>query len=113
MKCIKSEEAEFYEGEGFSGLDYPMSDKDINFAVIKIDGQSPINGYQVNEKCKELLYIIEGKGLLEIKNGEEKEFKKGDLLIIEQGERYRFSGTFEAAVPCTPAWTEEQHKYVD
>lgn len=38
MLYIKKSDAEFYSGDGFSGIDYPMTDKDINFAVIKVDG---------------------------------------------------------------------------
>lgn len=48
-------------------MDYPMTDADINVAVIKINGRSPKVGYQTNTACKELLYIISGSGTLEVK----------------------------------------------
>ena len=41
MEFIKKEKAEFYSGDGYSGMDYPSTDKDINFAVIKINSRSP------------------------------------------------------------------------
>lgn len=114
MLFIKKREAEFYSGDGYSGMDYPMSDEDINFAVIKINCRSPKIGYQVNTDCKELLYIINGNGTLYLKNNKDEViFNQGDVILIDKNECYAFDGNFEAAVPCTPAWTSEQHKYVD
>lgn len=40
-------------------------------------------------------------------------FNKGDVILINMNECYAFDGCFEAAVPCTPAWTSDQHKYID
>jgi len=113
MELIKKEKANFYSGDGYSGLDYPSKDKEINFAIIKINSRSPKNGFQVNIECKELLYILCGKGILYKKDNKEKiKFSEGDVILIEKGEYYAFDGNFEAAVPCTPAWTKEQHKYI-
>ena len=111
---VSKEKAEFYSGDGYSGMDYPMTDADINVAVIKINGRSPKVGYQTNAECKELLYIMTGSGILEVKGKEEKiKFKSGDVILLDKNECYAFEGEFEACVPCTPAWTSEQHKYVD
>lgn len=44
---------------------------------------------------------------------EKLEFNQGDAILINKNECYAFDGSFEAAVPCTPAWTSEQHEYVD
>lgn len=63
---------------------------------------------------KEQAEFYKGEGILNKKDSNNKiEFKQGDLIIIEKNEYYSFEGKFEAAVPCTPAWTSEQHKYVD
>lgn len=114
MEFIERDKAKFYSGNGYSGMDYPSSDKDINFAVIKISSRSPEKGFQVNTDCKELLYIISGKGTVYMKDNNKKiEFNQGDVIIIDKNEYYAFDGCFEAAVPCTPAWSSEQHKYVD
>ena len=37
MIYVSKEKAEFYSGDGYSGMDYPMTDADINVAVIKIN----------------------------------------------------------------------------
>ena len=93
---------------------YPIFDKDLDLSVIKINGRSPKVGYQTNTACKELLYIMSGSGTLEVKGKEEIiEFKKSDVNLLDKNECYAFEGKFEALVPCTPAWTSEQHKYVD
>lgn len=114
MEHIKKETAKLYNGDGFSGMDYPTTDKDINFAIVKINGKSPKEGYQVNTNCKELLYIMEGQGILNGKGDTTGiDFKQGDVLVIDKGEYYAFEGSFTAAVPCTPSWTPEQHKYID
>ena len=112
MQIIKKSEAEYYTGNGYYGYDYPSVDPDINFAIISISTRSPEVGYQVNLECKELLYIIKGEGILYKKDSsDEIKFQEGDVLFIDKGELYAFDGNFEAAVPCTPAWTSEQHKY--
>lgn len=114
MLYIRKEEAEYYSGDGYSGMDYPVTDLDINIAVININGRSPINGYQVNTGCKELLYISNGRGNLYKKDSKDViSFKTGDVILIDKDECYAFDGNFEAVVPCTPAWISEQHKYVD
>lgn len=114
MLYVSKKEAENYSGDGYSGLDYPIKDADINFGVIKIDGRSPKTGFQVNTDCKEMLYILNGNGIMYLKNSEEEiHFVQGDVLLLDKNECYAFEGNFEAAVPCTPAWTSEQHKYID
>lgn len=114
MEFIKKEEAISYSGDGYSGIDYPSKDKDINFAVININGRSPKNGFQVNTECKELLYIMNGSGTMYLQKENQKiDFKEGDCILIDKNECYAFEGDFTAAVPCTPAWTSEQHEYVE
>lgn len=114
MEYIAKEKAEFYSGDGYSGMDYISLDKDINLGVIKITSRSPKSGYQVNTGCKELLYITNGSGTLFLKNDEsELQFKQGDVIVIDKNEYYAFDGNFEAACSCTPAWTSDQHEYID
>ncbi len=113
MEYIHKSKTSFYTGDGYSGMDYPMQDKDINFAVIKINSRSPKTGYQTNTSCKELLYILNGSGTLYLKDKKETSFNEGDVILLDKKECYAFEGNFEAGVACTPAWTSEQHQYVD
>ena len=65
MKLVKLNEAqEFANSEKCKVVEYPLCDKDINFATAKISGRYPDTGYCVNEQCKELIYVMDGKGSL-------------------------------------------------
>jgi mannose-6-phosphate isomerase-like protein (cupin superfamily) len=113
MKLVKLEETQkFKNGEYCEVLEYPMNDKDINCATGIITGRYPEIGSVVNEKCKELIYIIEGSGSLN-KKDEKVEFKAGDVILIEAGEIYYWKGNCKIVMPCTPAWYPEQHKLLN
>jgi len=112
MEQIKREQALNYNCNGYSSLDYPSKDNDINSAIIKIEKRSPEIGYQANTAWKELLYILNGQGDLFLKNKEPIKFHEKDVLVIDQNECYAFDGNFEAAVSCIPAWDCNQQKYI-
>jgi mannose-6-phosphate isomerase-like protein (cupin superfamily) len=112
MKFIKRDQTNRFENNKYCvAIEYPMGDRDINGAVGIISGRYPTKGRVVNEKCKEMAYVIEGAGRAVIE-GKEIKFIKGDLLLIEPGERYYWEGNFEIFMPCTPAWYPEQHKNI-
>lgn len=92
-------------------IEYPLDDKDINATVIKLNGRYPDKGWAVNEKCKELVYVIYGEGKL-ITETQTLELSEKDVALIEAGEKYRWEGNFELFMPSTPAWYPEQHKVV-
>lgn len=113
MKIIKLEEAEkFNNSEKCEVLEYPLKDADINCATAIITGRYPDRGYCMNEKCKELIYVIEGNGTLN-KKEEIINFAKGDIILIEKEEKYFFDANCKIVMPCTPAWYPEQHKIVE
>jgi mannose-6-phosphate isomerase-like protein (cupin superfamily) len=89
----------------------PPGDKDINGAVIELNGRYPDKGSVVNLKCKELAYVIKGSGKLVV---EDKEIKlnEGDLVLIEPGEKYYWEGRMTMFMPCSPAWYPKQHMEV-
>ena len=91
--------------------DYPLDDSDINGAFIRINGRSPLTGRTVNIECKEMVYVIKGEGKIVVK-GKETKLQEGDLLLINPMEEYYWEGNMEMFVPCTPAWTAEQHKII-
>lgn len=93
-------------------IEYPSGDKDIWGAVIKVDGRYPEKGRTVNNRCKELVYFLEGKGKLIV---EDKiyEVQKGDQVVIDPGERFYWEGKLIMFMPCTPAWYPEQHRVVE
>jgi mannose-6-phosphate isomerase-like protein (cupin superfamily) len=71
MKVVhKNQTNEFKNSETCTAIEYPLGDKDINGAVVKLSGRYPDKGRVVNEKCKELGYVISGLGKIVIE-GEE------------------------------------------
>ncbi len=91
--------------------EYPLEDRDINAVVVKLNGRYPDTGRTVNTKCKELVYIIEGEGLISIEN-KKININRGDVILIEAGEKFYWEGNLTMFMPCTPAWTAKQHRFV-
>ena len=92
--------------------EYPNGDKDIWGSVIKVHGRYPDSGFTVNQQCKELVYFIEGKGIVVI-DGKEITVQQGDQLMIDKGEKFYWEGEFVMFMPCSPAWYPEQHKQAE
>ena len=113
MKKISKKETEEHKNSDVClAIEYPLGDKDINGAVIQLNGRYPDKGRVVNEKCKELAYIISGSGRLVVED-KEVELGEGDLVLIEPGEKYFWKGKMTMFVPCAPAWYPGQHKEIE
>ena len=113
MKIIKASDT--YENKN-SDLcvmrEYDFKDVEIDFSTGYVKGRYPSSGFCVNEKVKEMVYILNGGGILNFKSGEKVSFQKGDALLIEKGEPYFWDADCEIAISCTPAWTPQQHKLI-
>jgi len=107
----KKQRKEFKNGESCVAFEYPTNDRDINGAVIELSGRYPQTGRVVNEKCKEMAYIISGSGKLVVED-KEYELNTGDLVLINPGEKFYWQGNMEIFMPCVPAWTPQQHKFI-
>jgi mannose-6-phosphate isomerase-like protein (cupin superfamily) len=113
MKVIyKNQTKIFKNSEVCTAIEYPMGDKDINGAVIELSGRYPDKGRTVNERCKEMAYVIKGLGKVVVE-GKEVQLNEGDLVLIEPGEKFFWEGKMTLFMPCTPAWYPEQHKEVE
>lgn len=113
MKIVyKNQAKSFKNSDVCTAIEYPLEDKDINGAIIELKGRYPDKGRVVNEKCKELAYIIEGSGRVVVE-GKEVKLEKGDLVLIEPEERCFWEGNLIMFMPCTPAWYPEQYKGVE
>ncbi len=112
MKIVKKTGTKkFTNSPVCTAWEYPLGDKDINGAVIELNGRYPEKEFAINEKCKEMAYVVSGAGRLITVEGEV-EFSADDLLLIDAGEKYYWEGRAKIFVPCTPAWYPEQHKIV-
>ena len=113
MKIIRKKETIISKNSlKCTAIEYPLNDKDINGAVIKLKGRYPDKGKTVNTKCKEMAYIINGEGQIVV-NNKKIVLCKGDLVLIYPNEEYYWEGDLEMFIPCTPAWFPEQHKIID
>jgi mannose-6-phosphate isomerase-like protein (cupin superfamily) len=112
MKFIKKSQAnKIIGGKSTTIWEYMLSDDNINGAIAEINGRYPDKDRVVNEKSKELVYVLSGKGKLVVE-GKEIKFSSGDMLIIDQEEKYYWQGNFKIFMANTPKWTPEQHKLV-
>lgn len=110
--CHHDKTQKFEHGATCTAFEYPINDKDINLALIELDGRYPTEGRAVNEICKELAYVLSGQGSVEVE-GEVIELTAGDVVLIEPGEKYFWQGRMKLLMPCTPAWTAEQYRQVN
>ena len=110
MKIVtKSQRQEFKNGNNCVVYEYPMGDPAINGAIIKLTGRYPDKGESMNKICKAMAYVIEGEGIVSI-DGTETKLQKGDLVLINPGEKYFWQGNMDLFMPCVPAWTPNQYK---
>jgi mannose-6-phosphate isomerase-like protein (cupin superfamily) len=113
MKIVhKNETKIFKNSEVCTATEYPIDDKDINGAVIELSGRYPDKGRTMNEKCKEMAYVIKGSGKVVV-DDKEMQLKEGDLVLIDPGEKFFWKGNMTLFMPCTPAWSPDQHKQVE
>ncbi len=113
MKIIKSDGTNsFSNSNTCKGYEFPFHDKDLNIAVITINGRYPEKGYLVNEVCKEVAYVLSGTGVIGKRNSTQ-QLAKGDAVFIDAGETFFWEGDrLEMLMPCSPAFYPEQHKEV-
>lgn len=113
MKITRKSQTEtFKNGNSCTAIEYPMEDNDINGAIIELTGRYPEEGRAMNEKCKEMGYIIKGSGKVVIE-GKEIQIQEGDLILIDPKEKYFWEGSMTIFMPCTPSWKPEQSKKVE
>jgi mannose-6-phosphate isomerase-like protein (cupin superfamily) len=113
MQVIKRNQAKDYSNSTTcNGFEFNLGDKDLDGAVVQVSGRYPEAGRAVNELCKEIAYIVSGKGQIVI-DGKSFEIASDDLIVIDKGEQYYWDGNFKLFVYCSPAWTAEQHKHIE
>lgn len=114
MGVLKKSEAEaFSNGPTCSGYAFPFGDKDIDIAVVTVNGRYPEKGYALNEVSKEIGYVLGGTGEIVIAGGMPRQIGAGDAVMIQPGEAFYWRGEgLEMLMPCSPAFNPAQHKNV-
>ena len=66
MIIKKSESTKYPNSSKCTTYEYAHGDKDINISLAILDGRYPDEGRVMNTVCKEIVYIVGGKGKMEI-----------------------------------------------
>lgn len=109
MKYIKKENSNKFQNKTMTYFEYPLEDKEISCDVVEINSRFPDVNWAVNEKCKELFFVLNGSGTLTTET-ESISLTKDDMVTINPQEKYFWSGNLTLLCTCTPAWSEEQSK---
>ncbi|MDD3007099.1 MAG: cupin domain-containing protein [Candidatus Pacebacteria bacterium] len=113
MKIIRKNQAKFFKNsEVCDVFEYDSGHTDLGGAVVEVRGRYPDSGWVMNSECREMAYILKGKGLISVE-GVERDFAAGNLILIEAGEKYFWEGNFSAFLFSVPAWSVGQYKTVD
>lgn len=112
MKFIKNTDSVKYNNsDKCIAYEYPLGDNNLNVALVEVNGRYPEAGKVLNEKCKEIAFIIEGRGKVVV-NDREVLLEKGDSVLIEPKEEIYWEGDLKMLLSCSPAWTPEQYRII-
>jgi mannose-6-phosphate isomerase-like protein (cupin superfamily) len=105
----KSQTTSFSNSPTCSGEEFAFGDKDLNIAVVTVNGRYPARGHLLNKVCKEIAYVLSGHGKVGV-DDQVHELKPGDAVLIVPGERFYWEGSdLRMVMPCSPAFYPEQH----
>lgn len=111
MHIVRLDGASVGGDENCKVLEYPHGDADIDISTARINGRYPKSGYCVNTAVKEMIYVVSGSGRI-CKENEIHDFAAGDTVLIYPREKYYWDADCSVVMACNPAWSEEQHKFV-
>lgn len=112
MQHKKFCDSELFKSKVSETYEYKIDDKDIDFCIFKLNGRFPIKGFCYNQICKEMSFVVKGKGILCVEN-KIYNLKKNDAVLINPNEKYYFKGKMVLAISCSPAYDPKQHKEID
>lgn len=110
-KCNKNQTVEHKNSGHCVVSEFPIEDRDVNFAIAKISARYPETGLASNTICKEIVYVQEGSGKIVV-NGVEHILNQGDVALIYPNEKFYWDGSMTIHIACTPAFTPEQHIHI-
>jgi mannose-6-phosphate isomerase-like protein (cupin superfamily) len=113
MRVIKrSETVSFSNSSTCSGFEFPFEDKNLNIAVVTVDGRYPDTGHLINEVCEEIAYALNGSDCIGV-DDTIYDLSPGDAVMVQPGERFFWQGDkLQMLMPCSPAFYPEQHKEI-
>jgi mannose-6-phosphate isomerase-like protein (cupin superfamily) len=113
MKIIRKNDRNIIKNsDDCDAFEYALADADLSGTIVEVRGRYPASGQAMNSECKQLAYILNGSGEISVE-GKIIEFSKGDMILINAGEKYFWDGKFVAMLSSTPAWHFGQYKFVE
>lgn len=112
MEYIAAEEVKIFAKNPVCIVqEYESQDKDINIAVATISGRYPEKDWAMNEKCKEMAFVLKGSGKVHIED-RIIELSENDMVLILPNEKYYWEGNMTLLLPSSPAWYPGQYKVI-
>jgi len=108
----KSERKRYLNSPKCTTYEYDHKDKDLNLSLSILNGRYPDEGRVMNTVCTEIVYIVGGKGRMEI-DGRGFSVAPGDSILIKPGQKYFYDGKLETVATCHPTWYAKQHVLCD
>ncbi len=95
---------------GFHAKDFSIDTDRSNLSAIELSGRYPEIGYAMNTKSEMVVYILEGKIMLD--RGAKKTLNKGAVALIKKGEKYFWfpKENTTLLIFSSPPWTSEQQR---
>lgn len=112
IKCSKNQTNEHKNSDHCIVSEYPIEDKEINFAIAKVTSRYPETGLASNTVCKEIVYVQDGNGKIVV-NNIEYTLQTGDVILISPNEKFYWDGNMTLHIACTPAFTPGQHIHIE
>lgn len=109
MQIVPRHKCKTFRNPPIKAKEYDTGSAHINIAEVELHGRYPKEGMVYNETSHELVYILDGRASLTC-GGTTAQFERGDVVLIEPGERYCWDGVATLLISCAPTWTPEQHK---
>ena len=104
-----AEKQKFTPAKSACVFEYDTKDQDLGGATAIIKGRYPDFAFVVNQKVKQLVYVISGSGGILTPDGIHV-LNKGDMVFIDKGEKFAWDGTMELFIANAPRFDPKQYK---
>ena len=109
MKKISSDNNSKYEhSKKCIAYEYGIDNECCSICRSVIAGRYPKQDYIVNKQVDEILYIVQGNGIIASDN-QIIHFNANDVITIGKGEKFYFDAHAVVVAICTPPWYASQH----